>query len=95
MQLLIPSCLLVFQPGMSSIARISRLLALQWFKPYSPSYIFWVKSDNILEANSKIITFIVRLASLLSASLNVINLIQGEHPQISRRIGVGNEISGC
>jgi len=38
--------------------------------------------------SSKIITHIVRLGSLLSAVPNNINLLQGEHPQISGGLGV-------
>ena len=43
---------------------------------------------HIVWDSRKIITHIVRLGSLLSAVPNNINLLQGEHPQISGGLGV-------
>jgi len=41
------------------------------------------------------ITGIIKLRSSFSVALNMINLIQGKHPQISRGIGVGYGKSCC
>jgi len=40
-------------------------------------------------ASSNVIMFLVGLGSLVSAAPNIINLVQGEQPQISGGIGVG------
>jgi len=58
-----------------------------------PSYVTLMDCDDIGWNSSKIISPLVSLGCSLSADPHMTGLLQGEHPEIFARIGVGAEQS--